>query len=135
MTVTAAAPPADDSDALNMFLASLRYLTAADHTAMPAGQQARCLQVLEEGQSMATVARALILGAFTAGETSDAVKLSSCLGKFFRGGGEGDGLLVVLPGDQAVPEAAEQAAEQVALGGGVPVAGVFAPVVVGAGAG
>jgi hypothetical protein len=30
---------------------------------------------------------------------------------------------------------AEEAAEQVALGGGVPVAGVFAPVVVGAGAG
>jgi hypothetical protein len=70
-----------------------------------------------------------------AGQTSDAVKLSSCLGKFFLGGGEGGGLVVVLPGDQAVPEAAEQAAEQVALGGGVPVAGVFAAVVVGSGAG
>ena len=75
------------------------------------------------------------VSSLTERKTSDAVKLSSCLGKFFRGGGEGDGLLVVLPGDQAVPEAAEQAAEQVALGGGVPVAGVFAAVVVGAGAG
>jgi hypothetical protein len=46
-----------------------------------------------------------------------------------------DELAVVLPGDQAVPEAAEQAAEQVALGGGVPVAGVFAAVAAGAGAG
>jgi hypothetical protein len=41
----------------------------------------------------------------------------------------------VLPGDQAVVQAAEHAAEQVALGGGVPVAVVFAAVVVGAGAG
>ena len=70
-----------------------------------------------------------------AGQTSDAVKLSSCLEKFFLGGGECGGFVVVLPGGQAVPEAAEQAAEQVALGGGVPVAGVAAAVVVGAGAG
>jgi len=41
----------------------------------------------------------------------------------------------VLAGEQAVVQAAEQAGEQVALGGGVPVGGVFAPVVVGAGAG
>jgi hypothetical protein len=69
------------------------------------------------------------------GKTSDAIKLSSCLRKFFRGGGEGDVLVVVLSGGQAAVQAAEEAAEQVALGGGVPVAGVFAPVVVGAGAG
>ena len=68
-------------------------------------------------------------------ETSDAVKLSSCLGDFLCGGGECGGLVVVLAGDQAVVQAAEQAAEQVALGGGVPVTGVFAAVVVGAGAG
>ena len=68
------------------------------------------------------------------GKTSDAVKLSSCPGKF-SGGGEGGGFVVVLAGGQAVPKAAEEAAEQVALGGGVPVAGVFPPVVVGAGAG
>jgi hypothetical protein len=66
-----------------------------------------------------------------AAQTSDAVKLSSCLGQFFRGSGEGDGLVVVLSGGQA----RVQAAEQVALGGGVPVVGLFAAVVVGAGAG
>ena len=68
-------------------------------------------------------------------KTSDAVKLSSCLGKFFRSGGEGDVLVVVLSGGQAAVQASEEAAEQVALGGGVAVAGVFAAVVVGAGAG
>jgi DDE superfamily endonuclease len=68
-------------------------------------------------------------------ETSDAVKLSSCLADFLPGDGEGDGFVVVLAGGQAVPQAAEQAAEQVALGGGVPVAVVAAAVVVGAGAG
>jgi len=41
----------------------------------------------------------------------------------------------VLAGGQAVVQAAEQAAEQVALGGGVPVAGIFAAVIVGTGAG
>ena len=37
--------------------------------------------------------------------------------------GKAMALVVVLAGDQAAVEAAEQAAEQVALGGGVPVAG------------
>ena len=60
--------------------------------------------------------------------------LSGCGGQL-SADGECDGFVVVLAGDQAVVQAAEQAAEQVALGGGVPVAGVFAPVVVGAGAG
>jgi hypothetical protein len=69
------------------------------------------------------------------GKTSDGVKLSSCSARLFGGGGECGGFVVVLAGDQAVVQAAEQAAEEVALGGGVPVAGVFAPVVVGAGAG
>jgi hypothetical protein len=41
----------------------------------------------------------------------------------------------VLTGGQAVVEAAEQAVEEVALGSGVTVTGVFAAVVVGAGAG
>jgi hypothetical protein len=41
----------------------------------------------------------------------------------------------VLAGGEAVVEAAEQAVEQVALGSGVPVAGVAAAVVVVAGAG
>jgi hypothetical protein len=56
-------------------------------------------------------------------ETSDAVKLSSRFGVCGRGlGGEGGVLVVDLAGGQAVVEAAEEAAEQVALGGGVPVA-------------
>src|SRR6266498_4870690 len=69
------------------------------------------------------------------GQTSDAVKLSSCLGKFRGGSGECGGFVVVLAGGQAVVQAAEEAAEEVALGGCVPVAVGFAPVVVGAGAG
>ena len=68
-------------------------------------------------------------------ETSDAVKLSSCVRKFFGDGGESDGFVVLAAGGQAVVQAAEEAAEQVALGGGVPVAVVAAAVVVGAGAG
>ena len=68
-------------------------------------------------------------------ETSDAVKLSSCMRKFPGAGGEGGGFVVVLAGGEAVVQAAEQAAEQVALRGGVPVTGVSSPVVVGTGAG
>jgi hypothetical protein len=68
------------------------------------------------------------------GETSDAVKVSSCLRKFRGGRGEGSVLVVVLSGGQAVVQAAEEAAEQVALGGGVPVAVGSAAIVVGAGA-
>ena len=73
--------------------------------------------------------------AITILKTSDAVKLSSCCGKFLRGVGEGDGLVVVLAGGQAAVEAAEEPSEEVALGGGVPVAVVAAAVVVSAGAG
>jgi len=51
------------------------------------------------------------------------------------GAREGGGLVVVLAGEQAVVEAAEEAREEVALCGGVPVSGGLAPVVVGAGAG
>ena len=127
--------PASASEAMDMVRAGLGYLAAADATAMATETQARCLRMLEQANSMGTAARASVLRAFTAGQTSDAVKLSSCLGKFFRCGGEGDGLVVVLAGGQAVVQAAEEAAEQVALGGGVPVAGVFAAVVVGAGGG
>jgi hypothetical protein len=62
------------------------------------------------------------------------ILLSGCGGQWF-GGGEGDGFVVVLAGEQAVVEAAEEAAEQIPLSGGVPVAGVAASVVVAAGAG
>ena len=69
-------------------------------------------------------------------KTSDAVKLSSCFGaSCWRGRGEGGLLVVGLAGGQAVVQAAEEAAEEVALGGGVPVSVGFAAVVVGAGAG
>ena len=56
--------------------------------------------------------------------------LSGCGG---RGGlvGEGCGFVVVLAGGQAVVQAAQEPSEQVALVGGVPVAGVAAAVIVG----
>ena len=50
-------------------------------------------------------------------------------------GGECGCLVVVLAVGQVVVEAAEEPAEEVALGCGVPVVGVAAAVVVGAGAG
>jgi hypothetical protein len=68
-------------------------------------------------------------------KTSDAVKLSGCLGKFPCRVGESGGLVVVLAGAGALMQAAGQASEQVALGSGVPVAGIAPPVVVAAGAG
>ncbi len=51
------------------------------------------------------------------------------------GGGEGDVFVVVLSGLEAVVQAAEESVEEVALGGGVAVAGGFAVVVVGSSAG
>ena len=48
---------------------------------------------------------------------------------------EGDGLLEELAGGQAVVQAADETVEQVALRGGVVVAGLLAAVVVGAGTG
>ena len=74
-------------------------------------------------------------GGKTSVKTSDAVKLSSCPVGLLGCGGECSGFVVVLAGGQAVVEAAEHAAEQVALGSGVPVSGIAAAVVVGAGAG
>ena len=49
-------------------------------------------------------------------------------------GGECGAFVVALAGGEAVVETAEEAAEQVALGSGVPVAGLAAAVVVGPGA-
>jgi SRSO17 transposase len=109
-------------------------------------QRCRAAGITEEAefatkprQARAMIARAVAAGVpfawFTADETSDAVKLSSCCGKFLCGAGEGDGLVVVLPGGQAAVQAAEEPSEEVALCGGVPVAGLAAAVVVGAGAG
>jgi len=86
------------------------------------------------------IARALDGGTpaawITGDETSEAVRLSSCFGVCGGcGWGEGGGFVVVLAGGQAVVQAAQEPVEQVALGGGVPVPGVAAAVVVGAGAG
>jgi hypothetical protein len=87
----------------------------------------------EEGVGLGSRGGDLAEDAF---ETSDAVKLSSCFGvRRRRGRGEGGLFVVVLAGGQAVVEAAEEPAEEVSLGGGVPVAVGFAAVVVGAGAG
>src|SRR3984957_12264963 len=66
-------PPAGASDALDMVLAGMRYLTGADATAMLADEQARILKTLEQVHAMGTVAHAQVLGAFTAkqGYTED----------------------------------------------------------------
>jgi hypothetical protein len=61
-------PPASTSDALEVVLARLRYVNAADPTAMAAGEQARCLKLLEQVHAMGTAAHASVLGAFTAGQ-------------------------------------------------------------------
>ena len=66
--VTAPAPPASTSQALAMLTCAMGYLAAADATQMPAAEQARCLATLERLDAMETAARALILGAFTAGQ-------------------------------------------------------------------
>ena len=60
--------PASAAEAINRVLSGLRYLTAADPTAMAAQTQAECLQALEQGDAMYTAARAQILGAFTASQ-------------------------------------------------------------------
>jgi len=48
-------------------------------------------------------------------KTSDAVRLSSCLGNFLADGGECGGFVVFGACGQAVMQAAEEAAEEVAL--------------------
>ena len=60
--------PASASEAMEMVHAGCGYLAAADATAMAAGTQARCLQMLEQAHSMGTAARSSILAAFTSGQ-------------------------------------------------------------------
>ena len=55
-------------EAAEVVRAGLRFLAAADATAMAAETQAQCLQMLEQAHSMGTAARASILAAFTAGQ-------------------------------------------------------------------
>jgi hypothetical protein len=59
---------ASATEAMQMVRAGLDYLAAADATAMPAEEQARCLRGLEQVNSVATAARTWILGAYTAGQ-------------------------------------------------------------------
>ena len=60
--------PASTAEAVDMVLAGLSYLAAADPTALAAQAQAECLQTLEQAGAIATAARARILAAFTAAQ-------------------------------------------------------------------
>ena len=60
--------PASAAEAMDLVLTGLSYLAAADPTALAAQTQAECLQALEQADSIATAARAWMLGAFTAGQ-------------------------------------------------------------------
>jgi hypothetical protein len=55
-------------EAMDMVHAALGWLAGADATAMGAGEQARCLKMLEQASSMGTAARASVLAAFTSGQ-------------------------------------------------------------------
>ncbi len=55
------------SEALDMVHAGLAFLASADATAMGAAERARCLRELEQADAVATAARTVVLGAFTAG--------------------------------------------------------------------
>ena len=60
--------PASTAEAADMVLAGLRYLAAADPTALAAQAQAECLRSLEQADAITAAARARILAAFTAGQ-------------------------------------------------------------------
>ena len=55
-------------EAMDMALAALGYLAAADATQVPAGTQAEALRGLERADAITTAARASFLSAFTAGQ-------------------------------------------------------------------
>ena len=60
--------PASTAEAMDMVLTGLRYLAAADPTALAAQAQAECLQTFEQADAMSTAVRARFLAAFTAGQ-------------------------------------------------------------------
>ncbi len=66
--MSSVASPSSVNEALGMLRSAMGYLAAADATAMAAETQARCLQALEQANSVATAARTSILGAFTSGQ-------------------------------------------------------------------
>ena len=66
--MTVVMPPASAGEVLGMLTSAMSYLAAADATQMAAEVQAQCLKGLERAAAAGTVARASILGAFTAGK-------------------------------------------------------------------
>ena len=60
--------PGSAAEALGMLRSAMGYLSTADATQLAAEEQARCLQVLEQVNSMGTAARSSILAAFTSGQ-------------------------------------------------------------------
>jgi hypothetical protein len=64
----ATSAPANAAEAMDMVLAGLGYLAAADPTAFAAQAQAECLQVLEQADSISTAVRAWFLRAFATGQ-------------------------------------------------------------------
>jgi hypothetical protein len=60
--------PASTAEAMNMVLAGLKYMAAADPTALAAQAQAECLQAFEQADAVSTAARAWFLAAFTTGQ-------------------------------------------------------------------
>jgi hypothetical protein len=63
-----ASAPASLTEALAMYRASVSYLAAADPTDFTAAEQAGALIEMEQCDAIGTVARAWMLGAFTAGQ-------------------------------------------------------------------
>ena len=59
---------ASASEAMDMVHAGLAFLAAADATTMRAEERASCLRRLEQADSVATAARASVLGAFAVGQ-------------------------------------------------------------------
>ena len=66
--LSAVPPPATTTEALGMLRAAMGYLTTADAAQMAAGEQAGCLQALEQVTAMGTAARTSILAAFTSAQ-------------------------------------------------------------------
>ncbi|MGH3203256.1 MAG: DUF222 domain-containing protein [Streptosporangiaceae bacterium] len=60
--------PASTAEAMDMVMTGLRYMTAADPTALAGQAQAECLQTLEHADAMSTAVRAWYLAAFAVGQ-------------------------------------------------------------------
>jgi Domain of unknown function (DUF222) len=60
--------PGSVQEALEMLRSAMGYLAAADANAMAAETRVQCLRALEQINSIATMARTSVLGAFTAGQ-------------------------------------------------------------------